>query len=155
MRLRILRIFRCAVLAVVVSVAGTGCGSGDEKISAGQVIGVWEGDGGGRVEFGKDGRFEMSGIPRYAIDFFPEAPPGKGKLSGQGRWELGSPGEGRKRDSDVFLYIEEGGSFSNGPDVGWLRVERGDENPVMYFHVDPDKEYGYEIRRVDSEPSRG
>ncbi len=155
MRFGILRSAWCAVLAAVVAAAGTSCAIGDEEIGAAQVVGVWEGDGGGRVTFHRDGRFEMSGIPREAIDFFLEVPPGTGRLFGAGEWELGDPGEGSERDSEVYLYIEEGGSFSNGPDVGWLRVEDGGKNPVMFFQVNVDKEYGYQIRRVESEPPRG
>lgn len=54
----------------------------------------------------------------------------------------------------MFLYVDKGGSFSDDSETELLRVEESGENPVMYFQVDVDKEYGYEVRRVDSEPQR-
>jgi hypothetical protein len=33
-----------------------------------------------------------------------------------------------------------------------LRVDHEGDSPVVYFDVDADKEYGYEVRRVSQDP---
>jgi hypothetical protein len=145
MKFRTLR--RTALCAVVgfALLGSAGCGIGHEKLKRREVIGSWSGDGNGRVKFSPDGRFEMSGIPRSAIDFsFIKPPPGNGPISGKGDWEMdhGSP------SSSLTLSFEAGGSFSDDSEVSGLRVIDSGDHPTMYFDINPDKEYGYEIRRV-------
>ena len=49
--------------------------------------------------------------------------------------------------SAVMLNFAAGGSFSDSA-VGQLSVSEGGDRPAMYFVVNADKGYGYEIRRV-------
>ncbi|CAL9521153.1 hypothetical protein [Streptomyces sp. enrichment culture] len=125
------------------------CGADEGgELSSRQVVGVWTGGGGGRVEFRADGRFEMSGIPRSAVVFaFADPPPGEGKLSGGGEWELA---DGDKSGT-VELGFRAGGSFPDDSQSALLEVKETGDRPVLYFAVDPDKEYGYEVRRVRSD----
>ncbi|WP_410536815.1 hypothetical protein [Streptomyces sp. KL2] len=113
------------------------------------VVGSWRGDDGrGRVDFHADGRFEMSGIPRSAIDSgFNEAPPGRGPLSGEGTWEFAYD----EPSTGIHLRIEAGGSFSD-PEIASLESIEEDGRTRMYFSVNVDKMYGYEIRRVSKQP---
>lgn len=127
-----------------------GCGEQeDAALRSAQVAGAWEGSGGGRIEFDADGTFDMSGIPRSAIVFsFVAPPPGKGRISGTGAWELG----GEEESSGVVeLRFDAGESFLDDGEFAMLRVDRGGENPELYFDTDPDKAYGYEVRRVGRE----
>lgn len=121
------------------------CGAGTaDQLSSAQVAGVWKGSGGGLVEFGDDGRFEMSGIPRDAIEFsFIEPPPGNGRLSGRGEWSLDGDDD---HSSTIELRFEAGGSFSDF-EATLLQVEEGGDHPTLYFDTDADKGYGYEVRR--------
>jgi len=74
----------CSLLVGVIVALAAGCGVDSEKISAAQVVGSWRGDGGGRMEFWADGRFEMSGIPRDAIVFsFIDTRPERGGCPGR------------------------------------------------------------------------
>ncbi|CAL9477299.1 hypothetical protein SUDANB15_02945 [Streptomyces sp. enrichment culture] len=145
----------CATVAAVLVPSLIGlfalvrCGANEGgELSPAQVTGVWTGADGGRVEFGADERFEMSGIPRSAVVFaFTDPPPGEGKLSGGGEWEL-ADGD---RSGTVELGFDAGGSFSDDSQSALLEVKETGDRPVLYFAVDPDKEYGYEVRRVRSD----
>jgi hypothetical protein len=55
-------------------------------------------------------------------------------------------------EGDASLFIDEGGSFEDDSESALLRVDREGDSPVVYFDVDPDKEYGYEVRRVSQDP---
>ncbi|MGW6239505.1 hypothetical protein ACWGBX_38605 [Streptomyces sp. NPDC055037] len=125
------------------------CGGGTSaELDAAQVAGVWKGADGGRVEFGDDGSFAMSGIPRSAIEFgFIEPPPGNGKLSGRGRWNLDG---GDDRSGTIELRFDAAGSFSDDSESTLLQVEEAGERPKLYFDTDADEGYGYEIRREAS-----
>ncbi|MFF1548215.1 hypothetical protein [Streptomyces sp. NPDC058291] len=119
-------------------------GKADELGSA-QVTGVWKGSGGGRIEFSHDGRFDMSGIPRDAIEFsFTDPPPGNGRLSGRGEWSLDG---GDDRSSTIELRFDAAGSFSDDSESTLLQVEEAGDHPTLYFDTNPDKRYGYEVRR--------
>ncbi|WP_158973233.1 hypothetical protein [Streptomyces griseus] len=123
-----------------------GCG-GDtaDELGSTEVSGVWKGSGGGRVEFGDDGRFEMSGIPRGAIEFgFSDPPPGNGRLSGRGEWSLVGDDD---RSDGIELRFDAAGSFSDDSESTLLRVEEAGDHPTLYFDTDADKAYGYEVRR--------
>lgn len=148
-----MKVFRGGATSVaVLAVLGTalllgGCaGEGRDKLVPRQVAGVWEGSGGGRVEFHDDGSFQMSGIPRSAIEFgFSEPTSGKGRLSGRGNWEL----EGNSRRSDsIELRFAAGGSFRDDAESTLLQVAKGGDHPVLYFDTNSDKGYGYEVRRA-------
>ncbi|MFJ1589909.1 hypothetical protein ACIOD0_06595 [Kitasatospora albolonga] len=122
-----------------------------ERIDRSQIVGVWTGSGGARVDLRADGRFEMSGIPRSAISFsFFDPPPGNGRLSGSGTWE---PEQLGSVDTDtvegIDLAIDAGGSFSEDSQMAELRVARSGENPVLYFAVNVDKWYGFEVSKSD------
>ncbi|MFJ1730856.1 hypothetical protein [Streptomyces sp. NPDC088254] len=115
------------------------------ELSSAQVDGVWKGSGGGRVEFDDDGRFEMSGIPRNAIEFgFTDPPPGNGRLSGRGEWSLVGDDD---RSSTIELRFDAAGSFSEDSEYTLLQVEEAGDHPTLYFDTDADKWYGYEVRR--------
>ncbi|MFF1506707.1 hypothetical protein [Streptomyces sp. NPDC058326] len=119
-----------------------------ESIDRSQVAGTWIGDGGARVELRVDGGFEMSGIPRSALHFsFIDPPPGEGKLSGSGTWELGPHREGDSVEN-ILLYVDTGGSFSDDSEVEELRVAESGEKPVLYFFTSPEKWYGFEVRKT-------
>ena len=136
------------VLIVLALFSLQACEAERETLDSKQVVGVWEGSGGGRVQFHENGRFEMSGIPRNALAFsFVDPPPGKGKISGEGTWELEG---GRDQGGSIELLIAKGGSFSDDSESALLQIQRGGDKPEMYFDADPDKEYGYEVRRVAS-----
>ncbi|WP_086694029.1 hypothetical protein [Streptomyces recifensis] len=78
----------CLVLLGISALAACGPDEGAE-LGSDQLTCVWQGTGGGTVRFGADGRFEMSGIPRSAVVFsFSDPPPGDGRMSGGGEWEL-------------------------------------------------------------------
>ncbi|GAA3128900.1 hypothetical protein [Streptomyces echinatus] len=141
-----------ATAVTVFAVLGTalllgGCaGDGRDKLAPRQVAGVWEGSGGGRVEFQSDGSFRMSGIPRGAIEFgFSKPPPGNGRLSGRGNWEL--EGDTRRSDS-IELRFAAGGSFRDDSESTLLQVAKGGDHPSLYFDTNSDKGYGYEVRRT-------
>ncbi|MGC9442022.1 hypothetical protein [Streptomyces sp. WG5] len=100
------------------------------------------------MEFTADGRFEMSGIPRSAVEFsFTDPPAGDGALSGEGEWELdGDDG----KSGAIELGFDAGGSFSDDSESALLQVKEAGDSPVLYFDTNPDKAYGYEVRRVTS-----
>ncbi|MFE9169557.1 hypothetical protein ACFYNZ_08515 [Streptomyces kebangsaanensis] len=127
----------------------TACDPEQVPLRKTDVVGSWHSDDGrGRVDFHADGRFEMSGIPRSAIGFgFDEAPPGKGPLSGKGTWEFAYD----EPSTGIQLRIEVAGSFF-GPEIASLESIKEDGRTKMYFSVDVDKMYGYEIRRVSEQP---
>ncbi|MFF9077843.1 hypothetical protein ACF1BP_34865 [Streptomyces sp. NPDC014735] len=108
-----------------------GCGGKSSELRSEEVVGVWKGSGGRRIEFRADGTFDMSGIPRSAVEFsFSTPPPGKGSLSGRGRWDL----EGqRDPSSGVELRFVEGGSFADDAGFALLRPVRNRDEPEMYF----------------------
>ncbi|MFI0168540.1 hypothetical protein ACH4PW_27485 [Streptomyces sp. NPDC017082] len=138
--------------AVVLSVLGAAlllgscAGGGRDKLAARQVAGVWQGSDGGRVEFHDDGTFRMSGIPRSAVEFgFGKPTTGTGRLSGRGDWEL----EGNTGRSDsIELRFSAGGSFRDDSESTLLQVTKSGDHPVLYFDINPDKGYGYEVRRA-------
>lgn len=134
-----------AVLLVIGLFALDSCGAGEGvELTSAQVAGVWKGSGGGRVEFGDDGRFEMSGIPRSAIEFsFIDPPPGNGRLSGRGEWSLMGDDD---RSGTIELFFDAADSFSDTEST-LLQVEKGGDSPTLYFDTNPDKGYGYEVRR--------
>ncbi|MET9730538.1 hypothetical protein ABZZ79_07705 [Streptomyces sp. NPDC006458] len=123
-----------------------GCDGGtSDELSSQQVAGVWKGSGGGRVEFDDDGTFEMSGIPRTAIEFgFTDPPPGNERLSGRGRWSLDGDDD---RSGTVELRFAAAGSFSDDSESTLLQVEEAGDRPSLYFDTDADEGYGYEIHR--------
>jgi hypothetical protein len=135
-----------AVLLFIGLFALQGCGAGEEaELTSAQVAGVWKGSGGGRVEFGDDGRFEMAGIPRSAIEFsFIDPPPGNGRLSGRGEWNLRGDDD---RSGTIELLFDAAGSFSQDTESTLLQVEKAGDSPTLYFDTDPDEGYGYEVRR--------
>ncbi|MFE3940862.1 hypothetical protein ACFXPV_03125 [Streptomyces sp. NPDC059118] len=45
-----------------------GCEGKSPELRSGEVVGVWKGSGGGRIEFRADGTFDVSGIPRSAVE---------------------------------------------------------------------------------------
>jgi hypothetical protein len=118
---------------------------GTGELSARQVAGVWKGSGGARVEFDDDGTFEMSGVPRSAIVFsFTDPPPGKGRLSGTGRWSLyGNDGS----SGTIELHTVLAGFSSADSVIGLLQVQDAGDHPSLYFDTDVDKKYGFEIHR--------
>ncbi|MEV6119340.1 MULTISPECIES: hypothetical protein [unclassified Streptomyces] len=137
----------CLVLLGVSALAGCGPDEGAE-LGSGQLTGVWQGTGGGTVRFGADGRFEMSGIPRSAVVFsFSDPPPGDGRLSGAGEWELAG-GDGTS--GTIELGFDAGGSFADDSEATVLQVKEAGDRPVLYFDTDADEAYGYEVRRVTS-----
>ncbi|MFD1830566.1 hypothetical protein ACFSJS_12920 [Streptomyces desertarenae] len=113
------------------------------------VVGSWRSDDGrGRVDFHADGRFEMSGIPRSAIVFsFNDPPPGKGPISGKGTWEFAYD----EPSTGIHLHIDAAGSFFDA-EVASLESIKEDGRTKMYFSVNVDKMYGYEIQRVSEQP---
>ncbi|MER7717237.1 hypothetical protein ABTX99_09820 [Streptomyces flaveolus] len=135
----------CLALLGISALAGCGQSEGPE-LGSDQLTGVWQGTGGGTVEFGSDGRFEMSGIPRSAVVFsFSDPPPGDGRLSGEGEWELdGDDGT----SGTIELGFDAKGSFSDDGESTLLQVKEAGDRPVLYFDTDADKAYGYEVRRV-------
>ncbi|PSM38354.1 hypothetical protein C6Y14_37135 [Streptomyces dioscori] len=136
------------VLIVIALFSLQACEAESEMLDSGQVVGVWEGSGGGRVQFHENGRFEMSGIPRNAVALgFVDPAPGEEKISGEGTWELEG---GRDQGGSIELPIDKGGSFSDDSGSALLQIQRGGDEPEMYFDTDPDKEYGYEVRRAAS-----
>ncbi|MDT3728973.1 hypothetical protein ROS62_30575, partial [Streptomyces sp. DSM 41972] len=120
-----------------------------ERIDRSQIVGVWTGSGGARVDLRADGRFEMSGIPRSAIRFsFVDPPPGNGRLSGSGTWEPEQLGSVETDTVEAIdLAIDAGGSFSDRSQMAELRVARSGWDPVLYFAVNVDKWYGFEVSK--------
>ncbi|MEU9376130.1 hypothetical protein AB0D94_20465 [Streptomyces sp. NPDC048255] len=138
-----LAVSAAVLLAGSAGCGGQGSGSAPVRIDTSQVAGAWTGDGGGRVDFRADGRFEMSGIPRDAVVFsFIEPPAGDGKLSGTGTWSTLDAG------TAVELSYDAGGSFSDDSEVGRLGVAGSEDHPELYFSTNSDKEYGYRIRKT-------
>ncbi|MER5844950.1 hypothetical protein ABT099_32655 [Streptomyces prasinus] len=128
------------------------CTGPSGELSAQEVAGVWKGSGGGWVEFVDDGTFTMSGIPQSAIDFsFIDPPPGRGNLSGRGEWNLRGDAD---RSGTIELSFAATGSFSGGPEFTFLQVEEAGDRPKLYFDTNPDRGYGYTIRRQATEPPR-
>ncbi|MEF9906432.1 hypothetical protein [Streptomyces sp. P9-A2] len=128
------------------------CTGPSGELTAQEVAGVWKGSGGGRVEFDGDGTFTMSGIPQSAIEFsFIDPPPGKGNLSGRGEWNLRGDDD---RSGTIELSFAAAGSFSDDSASTLLQVEETGDRPKLYFDTDPDKGYGYTIRREAGEPLR-
>ncbi|MFE7429504.1 hypothetical protein [Streptomyces sp. NPDC057545] len=125
-----------------------GCGGKSPELRSEEVLGAWKGSGGGRIGFREDGTFDMSGIPRSAVEYsFSTPPPGKGSFSGRGRWDL----EGQRDPiSGVELRFVEGGSFADDVGFALLRPVRSRDEPEMYFDVNPDTEDGYRVRREPS-----
>ncbi|MEK8142791.1 hypothetical protein NKH18_12990 [Streptomyces sp. M10(2022)] len=116
------------------------------ELESEQVVGVWEGSGGGQIVFHTNGTFEMARIPRSAIVFsFVDAPPGKAGCPG-GAWELDGEGD---TSGAVELHFDTGGAFSDDGESALLQVDRGGDEPEMYFDTNVDKGYGYEVRRVE------
>ncbi|WP_330172668.1 hypothetical protein OG875_03140 [Streptomyces sp. NBC_01498] len=129
-------------LAAAFMFGATGCAGETERIESVQIPGVWTGAGGGRVEFGDDGRFELSGIPSDAVVFSFIDPPPKGeKVSGQGTWSV------KRKGSIVGLIYDSTGSFAEGGEAGTLGVADGGDSPKLYFSTSSDREYGYEIHK--------
>ncbi|MFF0260500.1 hypothetical protein [Streptomyces microflavus] len=125
-----------------------------ELIERTRIVGQWSGSGGARVELREDGRFEMSGIPRSAIVIsFADPPPGKGRLSGSGTWELEEPSD-RDTVESIRLNVDAVGSFTGGSEIAELRVARGGDKPVLYFATNVDKWYGFEISKTEQATSR-
>ncbi|MFI7869408.1 hypothetical protein [Streptomyces salinarius] len=149
--MKVLRTCGTAAAGLLLCLAGTyalvSCGADEGgELGPAQLAGAWQGSGGGRVEFGADGRFEMSGIPRDAVVFsFSEPPPGDGRLSGRGEWELDG---GDEKSGTIELLFDAGGSFPDDSEATLLQVKETGEHPVLYFDTNPDKAYGYEVRRV-------
>ncbi|MCW8097788.1 hypothetical protein [Streptomyces tauricus] len=134
------------VLIVITLFSLQACEAEGEKLDSDQIVGAWKGSGAGRIRFHENGRFEMTGIPRDAIAFsFIDPPPGKGRIAGEGTWQLEG---GRDQGAALELLIDKGGSFSNASETALLQLQQGGENPRMYFDTNPDKEYGYEVRRT-------
>lgn len=52
------------------------------------------------------------------------------------------------------MYSAAAGSFSDGPASMLLQVEEAGDRPKLYFDTNPDKGYGYTIRREAGEPPR-
>ncbi|MFF3627944.1 hypothetical protein [Streptomyces sp. NPDC002164] len=125
-----------------------GCEEESPELRSEEVVGVWKGSDGGRIEFRADGTFDMSGIPRSAVKpSFSTLPPGKGSLSGRGKWDMEwqrDPGSG------IELRFAEGGSFTDEGGFALLRAARGGDEPEVYFEGDPDTEDGYRVRREPS-----
>ncbi|MFI8997863.1 hypothetical protein [Streptomyces sp. NPDC053542] len=122
------------------------CQASDATLDSAQIVGTWRGEGGARVEFHKEGTFEMTSVPRSAVDDGAmDLPPGKGKLSGRGTWDMR---DGDRRTGSIALHFDAAESFSAGTEVALLEVQQAGDSPQMYFDVNPDKHYGYEIRRV-------
>ncbi|MFB8353344.1 hypothetical protein [Streptomyces niveus] len=131
-----------ALTAVMLGAAG--CVSESERVESAQIPGVWSGADGGRVEFGDDGRFELSGIPRDAVVFsFIDPPPNGQKVSGQGTWSVKGKG------SIVELIYDSRGSFAEGGEAGSLSVADSEEPLTLYFSTNSEHEYGYEIQKSD------
>ncbi|MFD3515700.1 hypothetical protein [Streptomyces sp. NPDC058657] len=119
-----------------------------ERIARGRIAGIWIGENGARVVMRVDGRFEMSGIPRSALTPRFSEPPLRGEnVSGSGTWTpVGDSGS----VTTISLSIAAGGSFAEGTDAEELGVARSGEGPVLYFSTDPDKWYGFELRKTGS-----
>ncbi|MEU0957622.1 hypothetical protein ABZ353_35640 [Streptomyces niveus] len=131
-----------ALTAVMFGTAG--CVSESERVESAQISGVWSGADGGRVEFGDDGRFELSGIPRDAVVFSFTDPPPKGqKVRGQGAWSV------KEKGSIVELIYDSTGSFAEGGEAGSLGVADSGDPLKLYFSTNSEKEYGYEIQKSD------
>ncbi|WP_461090381.1 hypothetical protein [Streptomyces incanus] len=80
-----------------------------------------------------------------------DPPPGKGNLSGRGNWNLrGDDG----RSGTIELNFAAAGSFSDDSESTILQVEEEGDRPKLYFDTNPDKQYGYTIRRETGEPPR-
>ncbi|MFI0813235.1 hypothetical protein [Streptomyces echinatus] len=76
---------------------------------------------------------------------FSKPPPGNGRLSGRGNWEL--EGDTRRSDS-IELRFAAGGSFRDDSESTLLQVAKGGDHPSLYFDTNSDKGYGYEVRRT-------
>ncbi|WP_432056261.1 hypothetical protein [Streptomyces sp. bgisy022] len=140
----------CAALALLLALSPValfaldGCGAPEGgELSGAQVVGVWSGEGGATLEFGAGGRFEMTRIPREAIPF-SDSLPGDGRLSGSGAWTLADS----DRSGTIELVIDPGGSFADEGATALLQVKEAGKHPVMYFDTNPDRAYGYEVRRI-------
>ncbi|MGW7415781.1 hypothetical protein [Streptomyces sp. NPDC054863] len=143
--------FRCGVVLILAGlVAVGGCfavmSERPERIARAQIVGTWVGEDGARVEMYADGRFEMSGIPRSALTpSFTGPPLGDVIVSGSGTWKpVGESGS----VALVSLFIDAGGSFAESTATEELGVARSGEKPALYFATDPDKWYGFEIRKT-------
>ncbi|MFF2895207.1 hypothetical protein [Streptomyces sp. NPDC057966] len=138
-----------AVLLFIALFVMQGCEGRSPELRSEEVVGVWKGSGGGRIEFRADGTFDMSGIPRSAVEpAFATLPPGKGSLSGKGKWYM----EGqRDPGSGVALSISKGGSFTDDTGAAVLRAARNGDEPEVYFEGDPDTDRGYRVRREVSD----
>ncbi|MET9562580.1 hypothetical protein [Streptomyces tauricus] len=134
------------VLIVIALFSLEACEAERATLDSDQIVGVWKGPGGGRIQFHENGRFEMSGIPRNAMALsFADPPPEKGRIAGEGTWQLEG---GRDQGAALELLIDKGESFANTSETVLLQLQQGGENPRMYFDTNPDKEYGYEVRRT-------
>ncbi|MFE2935065.1 hypothetical protein [Streptomyces sp. NPDC059221] len=120
-----------------------GCEGRSPELRSEEVVGVWKGSGGGRIEFRADGTFDMSGIPRSAVELSSSTPPsGKGSLSGRGEWEMEW-----HRDPSSGVEI----SFADGTESALLEVAGNGDEPEMYFELDVDTDRGYRVRREVSD----
>ncbi|MFF3731493.1 hypothetical protein ACFYXM_14520 [Streptomyces sp. NPDC002476] len=120
-----------------------GCEGGSPELRSEEVVGVWKGSGGGRIEFRADGTFDMSGIPRSAIELSSSTTqPGKGSLSGRGEWEM-------EWDRDPSSGVEI--SFADGTESALLEITRIGDEPEMYFELNVDTDRGYRVRREASD----
>ncbi|MES4892822.1 hypothetical protein [Streptomyces sp. NPDC096012] len=60
---------------------------------------------------------------------------------------MGTGGRPRRSDS-IELRFAAGSSFPDDCESTLLGVTKDGDHPVLYFDNDPDKEYGYEVRRT-------
>lgn len=145
----------CVVVPVLLFIAlfvMQGCEGKSPELRSEEVVGVWKGSGGGRIEFRADGTFDMSGVSRSAVEpAFSSLPPGQGSLSGKGRWDMDGQ---RDPGSGIELRFVEGGSFTDEGGFAQLRTVRGGDEPEVYFEGDPDTDRGYRVRRATSDRSR-
>ncbi|WP_329031301.1 hypothetical protein OIE71_00300 [Streptomyces sp. NBC_01725] len=131
-------------LAAVFMSGAAGCVGESERVESAQISGVWTGADGGRVEFWDDGRFELSGIPRDAVVFSFIDPPPKGEtVSGQGTWSV------KEKGAIVELLYDSSGSFAEGGEAGSLGVADSGDPPTLYFSINSEKAYGYEIQKSE------
>ncbi|MEV0598907.1 hypothetical protein AB0I82_06355 [Streptomyces sp. NPDC050315] len=55
--------------------------------------------------------------------------------------------DGDHRTGSITLHFDAAGSFAD-TEVALLEVQQAGDSPQMYFDLNPDRNYGYEIRRV-------